>query len=134
MAIGHSICHYVQKYFMIVPMHHWNSFKAWKVSIFGIFLFRNFPHSDWIRRDTKYLSVFSPNAGNNKPEKLWIRTLFTQCFTSWKHSDYKADFEKAVVGCVLGFNSLMPGHNKKLTHIYLFTCVWPICYHQALKG
>ena len=25
---------------------------------------RNFPHSDWIRRDTEYLSVFSPNAGN----------------------------------------------------------------------
>ena len=24
---------------------------------------RIFPHSDWIRRETKYLSVFSPNAG-----------------------------------------------------------------------
>ena len=24
---------------------------------------RIFPHSDWIRRDTEYLSVFSPNAG-----------------------------------------------------------------------
>ena len=23
----------------------------------------NFPHSDWIRRDTEHLSVFSPNAG-----------------------------------------------------------------------
>ena len=22
-----------------------------------------FPHSDWIRRDTEYLSIFSPNAG-----------------------------------------------------------------------
>ena len=28
---------------------------------------------------TKYLSVFSPNAGKYKPEKLQIRTLFTKC-------------------------------------------------------
>ena len=33
-----------------------------------LFLVRNFPHSDWIRRDTEYLSVFSPNAG-----KIWTR-------------------------------------------------------------
>ena len=26
---------------------------------------RIFPHSDWIRRDTPYLSVFSPNAGKS---------------------------------------------------------------------
>ena len=28
-----------------------------------LFLVRIFPHSDWIRRDTKYLSVFNPNGG-----------------------------------------------------------------------
>ena len=28
-----------------------------------------FPHSDWTRRDTPYLSVFSPNAGKCGPEK-----------------------------------------------------------------
>ena len=33
-----------------------------------LFLVRIFPHSDWIRRDTKYLSVFSPNAGKYGPE------------------------------------------------------------------
>ena len=75
--------------------------NAWKVSLFRVFLFRIFPHSDWIRRDTPnsvrmrenlrispysvqmrentpYLSVFSPNMGKYGPEKLWIRTLFTQ--------------------------------------------------------
>ena len=67
---------------------------AWKVSVFGIFLVRIFPHldwiwrdtlypvfiwteygeilcirySDWIRRDSPYLSVFSPNAGKYGPE------------------------------------------------------------------
>ena len=32
-------------------------------------LVRIFRHSDWIRRDQKYLSVFSPNAGKYIPEK-----------------------------------------------------------------
>ena len=36
---------------------------AQKVAIFGVILVRIFPHSDWIRRDTPNLSVFSPNAG-----------------------------------------------------------------------
>ena len=32
---------------------------SWSVvSVFGVFLVRIFPHSDWIRRDTRYLSVF----------------------------------------------------------------------------
>ena len=34
-----------------------------------IFLVRIFSHSEWIRRDTSYLSVFSPNAGKYGPEK-----------------------------------------------------------------
>ena len=29
----------------------------------GLHFSRIFPHSNWIRRDTEYLSVFSPNAG-----------------------------------------------------------------------
>ena len=33
-----------------------------------LFLTRILPHSDWIRRDTSYLSVFSPNAGKYGPE------------------------------------------------------------------
>ena len=50
----------------------------WKTSAFGVFLVFIFPHSDWIRRDTKYLSIFSPNKGKHGPEKLWIWTLFTR--------------------------------------------------------
>ena len=37
---------------------------AWKVSVFAVILVNIFPHSDWIWRDTPYLSEFSPNAGN----------------------------------------------------------------------
>ena len=52
---------------------------AWEVSIFEVFLVRIFPHSDWIQRDTEYLSVFSPNGGKYGPKKLQSWTLFTQC-------------------------------------------------------
>ena len=34
------------------------------------FLVRIFRHLDWIRRDTPYLSVFSPNAGKYGPGKF----------------------------------------------------------------
>ena len=61
--------------------HFYTPCTAWKWSVFGAFLLRIFRHSDGIRRDMKYLSVFSPNAEKYGPEKLRIRTLFTQC---WK--------------------------------------------------
>ena len=48
-------------------------------SLFGVFLVTTFSRSDLIRRDTRYLSVFSQNAGKYGPEKLQIQTLFTQC-------------------------------------------------------
>ena len=35
---------------------------GWKVSVFGVFLVRILRNLDWMRRDTEYLSVFSPNA------------------------------------------------------------------------
>ena len=50
-----------------------------KVPVFEDFLVCVFPHLDWIRRDTEYLPVFSPNAEKYGPEKLQIPTLFTQC-------------------------------------------------------
>ena len=43
------------------------------------FLVLIIPHSDSIRRDTEYHSVFNPNTGKYTPEKLRIRTLFTKC-------------------------------------------------------
>ena len=47
---------------------------------------RIFSHSDWIRRDTKYLSVFSPNAG--KCGKMWTRiTPNTDTFYAAKEQE-----------------------------------------------
>ena len=51
---------------------------AWKLCIFGVFLVHIFPYSDWIQRDTEYLSVLCPNAGKHGQGKLQIRTIFTQ--------------------------------------------------------
>ena len=43
---------------------HQHCVKCFRIrSYFGPHFPRIFRHSDWIRRDTKYLSVFSPNAG-----------------------------------------------------------------------
>ena len=58
---------------------YFNLITALKVSVFGDFPVRIFPHLDRIQRDTEYLSLFSPNAGKYGPEKLQIRTLFTHC-------------------------------------------------------
>ena len=50
------------------------------MSIFGVFLVFIFSHSDQIRILHLFsLSVFSPNVEKYGPEKLRIRTLFTQC-------------------------------------------------------
>ena len=32
-------------------------YSVWKVFVFGVFLVRIFPHSDWVRKDTPYLCV-----------------------------------------------------------------------------
>ena len=44
------------------------------------FLVRVFPHSDWILRDAKYLSVFSSNAGKYGPEKTPYLGIFHAVF------------------------------------------------------
>ena len=71
---------------------------AWKVSIFGDFLVRIFPHLDWIRRDASYLSVFSPNAGKYGPELLRIQTLFTQWYSQ---QNYEKKLRELEIGYML---------------------------------
>ena len=49
------------------------------------FLVGVFTHSDWIRRDMKYLSVFSPNAGKYRPEKTpYLDTFHAMYFLTKK--------------------------------------------------
>ena len=63
-------------------------------------LVRIFPHSDWIRRDTPYLSVFRPNAGKCGPEKTpYMETFravahvaFNNYMTVLQTNNYKLNF------------------------------------------
>ena len=48
----------------VIPMHCVKSVRI--RSYAGTHFSRIFPHSDWIRRDTPYLFVFSPNAGKSR--------------------------------------------------------------------
>ena len=66
---------------------------AWKVSVFWVFLVRIFPHSDWIRRDTEYLSVFlslfSANAAKYGPENaVKTETIFQLKHLAWFSKNY----------------------------------------------
>ena len=49
---------------------NWPSHSVKGVQIRNLFLVRIFPHLDWIQKVTKYLAVFSLNAGNYGPETL----------------------------------------------------------------
>ena len=49
------------------------------------FLVCIFPHPDWIRRDTEYLSVFSPNVGKYEPKKTPYLDTFHAVVVPMKH-------------------------------------------------
>ena len=64
-------------------------------------LFLVFPHLYWIRRDMKYLSIFSLNAGKYGPEILRIRTLFIQCYLPrLALNDFSTLFFNSILGAV----------------------------------
>ena len=63
-------------------------------SYFGPHLSRIFPYLDWIRRDTSYLSIFSPNAGNAGKIRTRI-TLNTN--TSYAVKGYLAKWHLQIV-------------------------------------
>ena len=52
------------------------------MSVFGVIMVCISLHSDWIRRDAEYLSVFSPNAGKCGPEKPPYLDTFHAVFIS----------------------------------------------------
>ena len=73
------------KFFKHVPpsisLRFRNNYTGWKVSKYGVFSGPYFPVLDWIRRDTLYLSVFSPNVWKCGPEKTpYLDTFRTVLF------------------------------------------------------
>ena len=65
------------------------------------------------RRDTDYLSVFSPNAGKYEPEKLRIRTMFLKCAQKGLHKmdHYELSFTP------LKMSSIWTGNSEMLCNI-----------------
>ena len=69
------------------------------VQIWSFFCSVFFAHSHWIRRDTEYLTVFSPNAGKYRPGKtsyletfhlvrsFVVQVLFLHCMGQQKKSE-----------------------------------------------
>ena len=56
----------LQNFLVMFPKHKENCVKRVRVQSYsGPYFSRIFPHSDWIRRDTEYLSVCSPNVGKS---------------------------------------------------------------------
>ena len=61
----------------------WHCVKGIHIRIYSGPHFSRIPHSDWIRRNTQYLSVFSPNAGkyeknadqNNSEYEHFLRSV-----------------------------------------------------------
>ena len=97
---------------------------AWKVPVFGYFLVRIFPHSDWIRKDTpKYISVFSPNAEEYGQEKLRIRRVFTQQACSAWENVLKVSLSIA----------LFESGVSDLEYKFFFVEYWSWCYRTKLS-
>ena len=59
----------------VTSIYHCHCMKSVHIRVFLVLIF---PPSDWIRKDTEYFSVFSPNVGKCGSEKLRIWTLFTR--------------------------------------------------------
>ena len=81
-----------------------------------------FSHSDWIWRDAECLFIFSPNAGKYRPEKLRIRTLFTQCQTLIYNLKLKTNFNRSYSLVVLVW-----------IHLFIFLRKYGIKFRQILK-
>ena len=101
------------------------------------FLVCIFPHSNWIRRDTSYLSVFYPNTGKHGPEETPYLDTFPAMFSLF-HSSYNfLNCWKITKPITLKFS------NFHFVYIYIYFYInmiytWnvneqKIKIHQALK-
>ena len=63
-----------------------------------------FPHSDWIRRDTENLSVFSSNVEKYRPEKTRIWTPFTHCINVVLHLQRQLHHQRCIISSALHCN------------------------------
>ena len=117
--ITHIIFYHSFFIFTTTLTHCVKSVRIW--SNYGPHFSRIFPHSDWIRTDTPYLSVFSPNAG--KCEKMRTRiTSNTDTFYVVTVSNRKIWFFKRYIwysDFYISFIMKSKNPRKKYTHSIL---------------
>ena len=91
-----------------------------------LFLVRIFLYSDWIRRFTPWISVFSPNTGKYGPEITPYLDFFVQCWVTTKTSEQNAEARDQldIKNCsiVLLFLCLVQAKFRSFTSIFI------VCY------
>ena len=105
----------------------WHRSTAWKVSVFEVFLVRIFAHSDWIWRDTPYLSTFSTNRGKYKLRKLRIKTLFKQYPGLFKISNF---WYITIISTIIYFSDMPRRFQNSAKHFWwsFFDFFVMLCY------
>ena len=89
---------------------------AWKMSKYGVFLVRIFPHSDWIRRDTPSYSARMRENTDQKKLRIW--TLFTKC------KSYNSSCSTGRIQYTEFSETTKKCENKNLTEFLLFVWDW----------
>ena len=92
-------------------------------------LVRIFPHSNWMRRDTSYLSVFSPNAGKYGPEKTPYLDTFHAVHINWVLLSFTIliSLVKILIISILWIwikSQIIEIHNALLTMLKLFPQIY----------
>ena len=117
------------------------------MSVFGVILVRIFPHLDWIRRNTEYLFVFSPNMGkcgqNNSKYGHFLRSVYSEVFweelfSKFCKNSWKNNFHGVILSDIVGefFNlttndSFKGIFNEKLMKIFKATVFWDVCFPNS---
>ena len=113
-------CDLIQKYFLsgeISKYDQWKKHNLYRKIIpvspcemcpnTEFFLVGIFPHSDWIRRGTSYLSVLSPNVEKYGPEKNSLFGQFSCSVYFWNRCLKAIDlFYKQTNGLIYRLNGL----------------------------
>ena len=116
----------------IFDKNNWNAwnryrFTAWKVFVFGVFLASLFLHSNWIRREIPYLSVYSvrmreiPDQKNSKHGHF----LRSDCWLQVPDTAQKLAF--SVKDHITPITSLQPRTLHKKDNYLYFLLLYRVC-------
>ena len=109
------------------------NFTAWKVYVFGVFLVRIFPYSDWIQRDTPHLSPFSRNAGKIRTRKNPNTDTFHEVFKTLNYTTHWKFLQKILGSEMLTTNYLLKKRTIKIHHVKNERCLFMVLIWICLE-